>query len=95
MPVFDAAARRLSGKVIFLAVDYDEDEQTVKNFVADNHLALPILLDPGGKVVDQYYVRSFPTTFFIDAEGIVRAQHIGGMNEQELANYLERTGFQP
>jgi cytochrome c biogenesis protein CcmG, thiol:disulfide interchange protein DsbE len=95
MPMFEKMARSLQGKVVFLAVDYDEDLKVVADYVRQNGLSLPILLDPGGVINDRYYIRSFPTTFFVDSKGILRAQHIGGLDEALIYQYLEAAGYQP
>jgi thiol-disulfide isomerase/thioredoxin len=95
MPLLDSTARRLNGKVVFLAIDYDEKAGDVEAYAATNGLSLPILLDPGGKVAERFYVFNFPTTFFIDSEGVLRAQHIGQLDAPLLDQYLETAGYSP
>lgn len=93
MPVLDAASRRLAGQVYFLAVDFDESSDIVIGFAREHELSLPLLLDPGGVVTDRYYVQSFPTTFFVDAQGRLRAQHIGSLDANLLDHYLTAVGL--
>ncbi len=66
-----------------------------KAFVDDNHLTFLFLTDENGDVGDQYHVRGLPTTFFLDANGVLQAQQIGQLNEQQLAGYLEKIGVRP
>jgi thioredoxin-related protein len=50
-------------------------------------------MDPEGKVTEDIYrVRGFPTTFFVDKDGVIRYQHIGQMDEGQLVKYLEGIG---
>ncbi len=75
-----------------LAINADESLPEVKQFVADMVLSFPILLDPGGLTQAAYRLRGYPTSFFIDKEGIIRYQHIGLLHEDQLANYLKKMG---
>jgi hypothetical protein len=38
-------------------------------------------------------VRGYPTSFFVDWEGIIRIHHIGVMTEAQLDGYLTQLGF--
>jgi len=88
-------ARYNDGGFAVLAVDFNEPADLVQTFVDDLDLSFPVLLDPGGKVQELYRVRGYPTTFFVDAEGIIRALHIGEMSADILDNYLARMGVRP
>jgi peroxiredoxin len=50
-----------------------EDEQTVQNFVQQNHLTYPIVMDDQQQVGTLYHVREVPTSYFLDSEGIIRS----------------------
>jgi thiol-disulfide isomerase/thioredoxin len=95
MPLFERMSRALQGKVVFLAVNDNEDLEAVSRFAQTNGISFPILLDPGGTITSRFYVQSYPTTFFIDAEGILRAQHIGQLDDDLMVRYLEAAGFTP
>jgi hypothetical protein len=45
-------------------------------------------------VTELYFVRNYPTTFFVDAEGVLRAQHTGLLSEYLLARYLATIGIE-
>ena len=92
MPLLDRYAKELSGEVVFVGVNYDEDAVTVQDYITAEKITFPIWLDRGGKVSDLYYIDSYPNTFFIDAEGVLRAQHIGQLNEDLLVKYLATLG---
>lgn len=78
-----------------LAVNADEPERTVRQFVDDMGLTFKVLLDPGGKIQSLYQIRGYPTSYFIDAQGKIRAQHTGSLTEDQLANYLLLVGVEP
>lgn len=95
MPLLVHTAAKLKGQAVFLTVDDDEDLSLVRNFVDQNRINIPVLLDPGGKINALYYVDSYPVTFFLDSQGILRAQHIGQLDELTLSRSLEAVGIKP
>ncbi|MCS6802076.1 MAG: TlpA disulfide reductase family protein [Chloroflexota bacterium] len=81
MPAIEAASIRYrDAGVVFLGVNVQEASATVTAFVDEFKLTFPILLDPNGAISAVYRVRSLPTTFFIDRDGILREQFTGEMN---------------
>lgn len=93
MPVIQA--RYNDGGFAVLAVNFDESAEKVQGFVDELGLDLPVLLDPGGAVQELYRVRGYPTTYFVDGQGVIQYIHIGEMREGELDNYLALIGVQP
>jgi peroxiredoxin len=85
-------ARYNDGGFAVLAVDFNEPADQVQIFVDDLDLSFPILLDPGGQVQELYRVRGYPTTFFVDADGVIQILHIGEMSADTLDNYLVQMG---
>jgi len=62
---------------VILAVDMQEDSETVKKFKERFKLSFPILLDEEGVVATYYGVRGIPATYFIDREGYLFAAAMG------------------
>jgi thiol-disulfide isomerase/thioredoxin len=60
-----------------LAVDVGEDENTVRKFVEELDVDLPILMDEESRVSNLYKVQAFPTSFLIDTSGILQYVHVG------------------
>jgi peroxiredoxin len=60
-----------------LAVDMQEDSETVKRFKESFKLSFPILLDEEGAVGAYYGVMGLPATYFIDREGFLYAAALG------------------
>lgn len=76
-----------------LAVDFDESAEAVRAFGDELGLTFPLLLDPGGVIQRRYRILGYPTSVFIDGGGVIRAVHIGLMNEKQLDGYLADLGF--
>jgi cytochrome c biogenesis protein CcmG, thiol:disulfide interchange protein DsbE len=54
------------------------------NFSDQNNLTFPIIFDTGGRASHDYQVRSLPTTFFIDPQGIIQEIIVGGPISEAL-----------
>jgi len=72
-----------------LAIHIRENAQDVQSFIDGKGLTFPILIDPLGEVADEYRVSSMPTTFFIDADGIISKVVEGRLrNAQQIETIL-------
>ncbi|UCE51408.1 MAG: TlpA family protein disulfide reductase [Desulfobacterales bacterium] len=60
-----------------LAIDMQEDADSVKAFKEKYKLNFPILLDSDGSVGQYYGVISIPTTYLVDREGYIIAGALG------------------
>ncbi|MBN2548608.1 MAG: redoxin domain-containing protein [Anaerolineales bacterium] len=68
-----------------------DNRQEALDFITANHLSFTVLLDLDGAVNEIFAVRSLPTTFFIDATGVIREVVIGGpMSEALLRVQIEQ-----
>jgi thiol-disulfide isomerase/thioredoxin len=92
MPLLQAYADEYQADLVILPINNDETPATIQKFVDELGLRLDMVLDPGAKVTQAYRVRGFPTTIFIDKDGIIRFQHIGVLNEDLLLGYLQGIG---
>lgn len=70
--------------LIVLAVNAQEDHNTIQSFVMETGFTFPILPDPYGQAIRAYGVRSFPATFVIDREGRIDTIHQGQIAPEEL-----------
>ena len=75
-----------------VAVNADEPRSDIEKFVKDIGVTFPIVMDPGLKIQSLYRLRGLPTSFLVDADGIVRVVHIGMLEESQLEQYLSRVG---
>ncbi len=95
MPNIQKYYNRYEGEFDVLAVNADEPAGPVRSFVDDMGLTFDILLDPGGEIQLLYQIRGYPTSLFVDTDGIIRAQHIGLLTEDQLEGYLAQVGVGP
>ncbi len=75
-----------------LAVDmtYQDDPAAVAPFVQEYGLTFPVLLEPSGATARLYELRSLPSSFFIDRQGVIQEVVIGGpMAEALLRTRIE------
>ena len=78
MPSMEKLYRGFKNKdFIILAVDMQEDSETVRKFKAKFKLSFPILLDTDGVVASYYGVKAIPATYFIDRMGYLYAAAMG------------------
>ena len=89
MPRLEQAARDNPG-IAFYEIDLDEDGAKVRAFFDKLRLTHLIpLIDVGSAVARSYGLGDgVPTTYFIDAGGIVRATHLGEMDALQIATGL-------
>jgi peroxiredoxin len=69
--------------IAVLAVNLEESQTTVNNFVTDNNLTFPVLLDTQAEVAKMYSISAIPTTVFIDKDGIITERKVGSFPNRE------------
>jgi peroxiredoxin len=72
-----------SKDVVILGVNLtptEENPDAVPAFVEEQRLTFPIVLDSGGDVMLTYQVIAYPTTYLIDANGVIREKYRGAIN---------------
>jgi peroxiredoxin len=92
MPAIQARHEQFGDQFTVLAIDFDEPAVLVRDFVDELGLTFLTLLDPGGEVQALFRVRGYPSSVFIDAEGVIQVYHIGVMTEEQLDGYLRQVG---
>lgn len=94
MPLLEELARgeilsaKQLGEVEVLAVSREETAPTVRKFLYDWKLTLPVALDEKSKVANQFGVFGLPTTFIIDPEGVVRYKQVAPFSPELLDKAL-------
>lgn len=92
IPDFKAAYEVLGGAVVFLGVNLEESAGDAVGMLGEYGATYPALLDEEGAVALHYRLPGMPTTFFIDAEGVVRAWGAGLIVEETLVAELAKLG---
>ena len=95
LPALDALAKRYADDrqpVVFLAVGIDKERANAeKQIAASKVTSMEILLDPDGKTAAAYDLPTMPSSFIIDAKGLVKHAHAGykSGDEKKLAAEID------
>ncbi len=92
MPLIQEYQDKFAGEFVVLAVNGGDSKEAVQSFVDAKGFTMAFLLDPEVSVATLYQVRGFPTSLFIDADGNLKATHIGELNNTLFDAYLEKIG---
>ena len=92
IPDFQKAYEALDGEVVFLGVNLQEDADRAVGLLDVFAADYPALLDIDGEVAVHYRIPGMPTTFFIDADGVVRSMGAGLIVEEVLVEELAKIG---
>jgi len=76
-------AHKAEGLVV-LAVNAQEDNDTISSFITQAGFTFPVIPDPYGQAVRAYGVRSFPSTFVLDRDGNIDTIHQGQITPEDL-----------
>ena len=93
MPAFKKVYDAHRDQMVILAVNYRESPEQIEFFNRDFALTFPLLVDRSGGVQDHYGVQGLPSTFFIDAQGVLRARAVGPALGDSLAEGLKAAGL--
>jgi cytochrome c biogenesis protein CcmG/thiol:disulfide interchange protein DsbE len=90
MPLLDRAYHDRHGKLPIVGVTFQDPESDSRAFVRAHHISFPITPDDGYTVAKAYGVINVPTTFFVDAHGVVRERVAGNGDTKALSAALSR-----
>lgn len=92
MPEIQRIEEKYGGRVKVLAVNAtaQDNEKAARRFVAELGLTFDVPLDRTGEVLETYRVRFFPTSFFIDGGGVIRAKFEGAMSAAMMEAAVRR-----
>jgi thiol-disulfide isomerase/thioredoxin len=90
-----AALKYPDRQLVILAVNAGEPEGVVRAFISGFNSTFPILLDPEKIIASAYYVGPLPITFWIDADGVARAEQIGPLDLDLIERYMVSLAQQP
>jgi hypothetical protein len=92
MPRIVGVHEDAAGGFTVVAVDLQENDGIVQDFADDYGMTFPIVIDRTGEVGDTWRiggpVEGIPSSYFIDAEGIVRGRVFGPMSDDALDENL-------
>lgn len=68
----------------------EKSRDNVVDFVAEYGLSFPIPMDEKNRVSSDYEIMAFPTSFFIDSDGVIRSITVGGMTKEHLEGEIKK-----
>lgn len=74
--------------LVVLAVDVMEDVETVENYIKEGGYNFDVVLDEDGSISKTYLVSGFPTSYFIDPEGVLLGGVPGMMTYDQMNQIL-------
>jgi thiol-disulfide isomerase/thioredoxin len=89
LPLYEDLLKQYGAKgLTVFAINVDADPREVERFVAQNHVTLPILVDPEARVSEvELKVKMMPTSLLVDRQGVVR--HVNeGFAEELVSKYV-------
>ena len=72
-----------------ITIDSLEDTSIVKSFIRRGEYKISAGLDITGVVSNDYNVRSLPTAYFIDREGVVEEIYTGVLSESMIVDKVD------
>lgn len=92
LPYFQNSHEEYSPDLVILAINDNEPINEIQSYVDEIGITFRVLIDRGSKVQELYRVRGYPTTFFLDPDGIIQHIHIGLLTPTQLNRYLSDLG---
>jgi len=92
MPAMQAIyeARKDEGFVVLTVNHTDTDTvPAIVDFGEELGLTFPLLVDPGSEIQKAYQVRAYPSSFFVDRDGVIQTVHFGPMTEDQLDGFVD------
>lgn len=90
IPYFQEASVKYNGQVAIIGVDDGETAAQVAPFAREMGITYPLPIDEQSLVSRRYRVNSLPSTYFVDAAGIIQHLHIGLINQAVLEDQIEK-----
>lgn len=82
--------KTIDNLVDIIAINSQEDSSVMRSFMRRGGYEVIVGLDHKGEVSENFNIKSLPTTFFIDRDGIIREIYLGVVSEVMLVDKIEQ-----
>ena len=89
MPAFAAVDRDLGTQVRIVGINPNDGASTAAEFADELGVDYPTYLDRNGAFLAEHGIATFPSTLFVDAEGMIVRQVAGEVTEAELRQIID------
>lgn len=88
LPDFEIVAGEFEDSVAFIAVNVQESQSNALRILVETGATFPAVLDSQGDVARRYGLRGMPSTYVLDASGVVRKFGPGAIDADTLRQEL-------
>lgn len=89
MPYMESLYPEYADEIEIVAVNLDNSELVIHQFINKHDLTFPVVHDKNNDVLDLYKVKPLPSTFFIDAEGVIVDKVEGALTLEKLEEHFQ------
>ncbi len=91
MPIIQERYKQHNPNIVVLAIEEGSSIASVGNYVHESQFSF-LVLQGTEAVGQQFNIRAYPTSVFIDADGVIRSIVIGGLTGPDLDAELAKIG---
>lgn len=89
MPAFAAVDRDLGSRVRIVGINPNDGASTAARFAEELGVDYPTYLDSDGEFIAANGIATYPSTLFVDADGVIVRQVAGEITEAELRQIID------
>jgi thiol-disulfide isomerase/thioredoxin len=89
MPALQEAHRQYGDRVRFIGINPQDSPEITRTFAEELGIDYELFRDPNANFVVANGVATFPTTFFVDADGRIRQQKSGELSPADIRSAIE------
>ncbi len=95
MPLLEETSQKYSANgLVIIGINQGDSFADVKDFAQEEDLSFPILVDQNESLGRLYSLSGYPTSVFVDRDGIIRALYLGEIPRAQLEANLRLIGIQ-
>lgn len=91
MPELQAFHEQYGDRIAVLGINWEQSPSDARSFLDKHGITYPNLLDRQGKVFVEYGLTGLPTSFWIDAQGVIRGFWQGTMDVATMVDGFRKT----
>jgi cytochrome c biogenesis protein CcmG, thiol:disulfide interchange protein DsbE len=90
MPDLEAVNQLADGRIRFVGINTQDTEERAAQLVEQTGVTYDLLRDPDGRLFQVFGVFGMPSTFYVDADGVIVGRHTGLLTRDTLVGDLAR-----
>ena len=94
MPLLESTSQKYAAELIILGINEGDNEYAVGRYVEEENITFRILLDENENVGYLYGIVGYPTSIFIDKNGIIQAIYLGELTPEQMERNLRLIGIE-